>query len=320
MDPKRNRPDLVVDWLNSKLGEWTIVEDLGWKEQTPSEKKNRTRLRLWKAKCSCGNTTNYNSNYLKRLKEKAEDQKKGETKYKLNCQNHPSHVMPCKVGDRIGHLEVISFPLNDGQKNERNRGRKYRNKLIKPKNSYKDKWLVGCLCHACGNYTKDIPYVTTAEQWRKRIKRTEEDPEALSSCGCKSGSYKHGYSKRENGNKRNKIYTLMLGAKVRAKKHKLPFDLDMEYLQKLGIPEICPVLGIPISIEAIDGFKTPNSPSIDKFYPELGYVKGNVQFISWKANNLKSDGSPEDWEKIAKWCKKKDIRMKLEGRHPDQQK
>ena len=29
--------------------------------------------------------------------------------------------------------------------------------------------------------------------------------------------------------------------------------------------------------------------------------------------------SPEEWKKIAKWCKKEDIRMRLEGKHPDQQ-
>ena len=63
-----------------------------------------------------------------------------------------------------------------------------------------------------------------------------------------------------------------------------------------------------------------DSPSLDKFYPELSYVKGKVQFISWRANDLKSNGTPEEWEKIAVWCKKEDIRKRLEGRHPDQQK
>ena len=58
---------------------------------------------------------------------------------------------------------------------------------------------------------------------------------------------------------------------------------------------------------------------MDKFYPKLGYVEGNVQIISWKANALKRDGSPEEWEKIAEWCKKEDIKKRLEGRHPDQQ-
>ena len=61
------------------------------------------------------------------------------------------------------------------------------------------------------------------------------------------------------------------------------------------------------------------SPTLDKFIPSKGYVKGNVQIISWKANALKRDGSPDEWKKIAKWCQKEEIRKRLEGKHPDQQ-
>ena len=56
-----------------------------------------------------------------------------------------------------------------------------------------------------------------------------------------------------------------------------------------------------------------NSPTLDKFYPSNGYVKGNIQIISWRANSLKKDGSPEEWIKIAKWCQKEDIKNKLKG-------
>lgn len=55
-----------------------------------------------------------------------------------------------------------------------------------------------------------------------------------------------------------------------------------------------------------------NSPTLDKFIPSKGYVKGYVQVISWRANNLKSDGSPEEWIKIAKWCEEEEVRKKLE--------
>jgi hypothetical protein len=42
----------------------------------------------------------------------------------------------------------------------------------------------------------------------------------------------------------------------------------------------------------------------------LGYVKGNVQVISWRANRLKSDGLPEEWTKIAEWCQKENMMKK----------
>ena len=54
-----------------------------------------------------------------------------------------------------------------------------------------------------------------------------------------------------------------------------------------------------------------NSPTLDKFIPSKGYVKGNVQIISWRANNLKNDGSPEEWIKIANWCQQETIKKKL---------
>ena len=42
----------------------------------------------------------------------------------------------------------------------------------------------------------------------------------------------------------------------------------------------------------------------------LGYVKGNVHIISYRANRFKSDGTPQEWEQIAEWCKMEEIRKK----------
>ena len=41
-----------------------------------------------------------------------------------------------------------------------------------------------------------------------------------------------------------------------------------------------------------------NSPSLDKIIPELGYVKGNVRVISFKANKYKNDMDRETVQKI----------------------
>ncbi len=64
------------------------------------------------------------------------------------------------------------------------------------------------------------------------------------------------------------------------------------------IPEVCPVFGIPfISREAnTTGKALDNSHSLDKFYPELGYLKGNVHIISYRANHFKIDSTPQEWE------------------------
>lgn len=65
------------------------------------------------------------------------------------------------------------------------------------------------------------------------------------------------------------------GAKARAKKAGLPFDLTLE---DIVIPALCPALGTPMV-----------KPSLDRTIPSLGYVKGNVQVISHRANRLKCD-------------------------------
>lgn len=67
------------------------------------------------------------------------------------------------------------------------------------------------------------------------------------------------------------------------------------------IPTHCPVFGFPLEPNRGKGFGQANSPSIDRIRPHLGYVPGNVQVISYKANCMKWAHSLEDWEKFAKW-------------------
>ena len=76
---------------------------------------------------------------------------------------------------------------------------------------------------------------------------------------------------------------LLCWAKSRAIKNNLPFNIDES---DIFIPEFCPLIGIKLE----RGSKIHNSsPTLDKIIPELGYVKGNVWVISWKANRLKSN-------------------------------
>ena len=71
------------------------------------------------------------------------------------------------------------------------------------------------------------------------------------------------------------------------------FNLSVDDIQ---IPEICPVLGIPVFV--VDGVMGDNSPSLDRLDPSKGYVKGNVNVISWRANNLKKDASTDELKLI----------------------
>ena len=74
---------------------------------------------------------------------------------------------------------------------------------------------------------------------------------------------------------------LVQSARSRAKKYNLPFDITHE---DVVVPEFCPYLGIKLV-----PFSEWSSPSLDKIIPELGYVKGNIQVISMKANTMKNN-------------------------------
>ena len=84
-------------------------------------------------------------------------------------------------------------------------------------------------------------------------------------------------------------------AKARAKKNNLAFNIE---ISDIVIPEYCPVLGI--KLKRARGEKGPKafSPSLDRINNKLGYIKGNVRIISFRANSLKKDAEIEELEKI----------------------
>ena len=94
-------------------------------------------------------------------------------------------------------------------------------------------------------------------------------------------------------NPENELYK---GAKYRAKRKDIPFDITPDDIR---IPELCPVLGIPLSIG--DGKLHEGSPTLDRFIPELGYVKGNINVISSLANTIKSNATWEQVQAVADW-------------------
>lgn len=71
----------------------------------------------------------------------------------------------------------------------------------------------------------------------------------------------------------------------------IPYDLDPDYINSIyPADNRCPIEGCELKPF---GGRTDDSPSIDRIIPELGYVRGNVQILSYKANRAKNDSSPE---------------------------
>lgn len=98
--------------------------------------------------------------------------------------------------------------------------------------------------------------------------------------------------------RKNPKLAMWRSAKARAKKQNVPFSITLD---DIIIPEYCPILGIKI-ISGI-GNSTNNSPTLDKIIPKLGYVRGNIKVISWRANALKRDGTVEEFENIIRYIK-----------------
>lgn len=88
-------------------------------------------------------------------------------------------------------------------------------------------------------------------------------------------------------------------AKFRAKKYN---SMRVGHEWTISFGEVvwnthCPILGIELEYFA-EGVQE-NSPSFDRIDSNLGYIPGNVQVISWRANRIKNDGTSEEHRKIA---------------------
>ena len=90
-------------------------------------------------------------------------------------------------------------------------------------------------------------------------------------------------------------YYIWERAKLRAQKKGIEFNLEVS---DIVIPKICPILEVPIVIGDKDDYEY--SPSLDRIDNTKGYIKGNIQVISKKANSMKNSASPEE---LIKFCK-----------------
>ncbi len=92
---------------------------------------------------------------------------------------------------------------------------------------------------------------------------------------------------------------LWKSAKDRARRSELDFDIEPSDIE---VPEFCPVLGIKLFVPSqSEGHKKvrPDSATLDRIDPRRGYVKGNVWVISFRANTIKSDATPNELKVIA---------------------
>ena len=166
--------------------------------------------------------------------------------------------------------------------------------------------LIYCdLCDSKSFWNVKKWYEKTNDKKRSIIKYQQKQTSKThkTNCGCRHNSYVHGYT-LQHGTKEYKLNELLTAARTRAKKRGKNFNIDLEYLESIGgIPDVCPVLKIPIKFQ---GSKiTKNSPSIDEIIPGKGYVKGNVRIVSQEFNRKKGDLSIDFLDTLKKYMQGK---------------
>lgn len=100
---------------------------------------------------------------------------------------------------------------------------------------------------------------------------------------------------------RHRIKKMVSSARSYAKCNSIPFDLTLAWmLENYSDLVTCPALGVPLNW-ASKGGHCPESPSLDRIVPRLGYIKGNVQVISYRANRMKNDASLAELRTFIAW-------------------
>ena len=144
-----------------------------------------------------------------------------------------------------------------------------------------------------------MPYKNPADKKARRIAWKQENPEKVRQSNKSYYDRKirkpHGRGQKpEKDLLLRKKRRLVANARNRARKKNLPFSLTVK---NVHWPVTCPVFGIPLDYHAPEC--RPNCASIDRLIPSLGYVPDNVMVVSFRANTLKSNGTADEFARLA---------------------
>jgi len=153
------------------------------------------------------------------------------------------------------------------------------------------------VCQKCSirKSIEDFPlYSTKKVQNRRRW--------SCRKCHYSQNKY-YSLSSEERTKINNKFYELEIKMKPinwyfsctkrRAKRQKIKFNLTLNDFK--NIPTHCPILGYEMKIRNKNRL---HSLSIDRIDNSKGYIKGNIAFISYKANMCKSNLTFEQIERL----------------------
>lgn len=137
-----------------------------------------------------------------------------------------------------------------------------------------------------------------AKAQREAAKRyRERNPEKAREATRKWGAENRDriYAARKSNRQENHLLWLYREAKARAAKRGLEFSIQFSDIPQIS--DTCPLLGVPF--DKPEGAATAYRASLDRINPALGYVKGNVWWVTYRANLIKNDGTADEHQKIA---------------------
>lgn len=144
-------------------------------------------------------------------------------------------------------------------------------------------------CSCCGKRLPVKDFYNSKNTYQTKIKSSSQAKEVTSHCKqcIKDRMKKVSFEKY-----------LWTSAKARSKRNGLDFDIEIE---DVFVPQYCPVLGL--ELKRNDKGILPNSATLDRVDNSKGYIKGNIQVISYLANTMKNQATQEQLLLFADWVK-----------------
>ena len=90
-------------------------------------------------------------------------------------------------------------------------------------------------------------------------------------------------------------------------KKEIPRPNRLALLEATILPDYCPMLDMKLNYDGTgrDGWsRGEDSPSLGRINSSIGYEIGNIHIISWRANRIKNDSTPEELMRIALYMQK----------------
>ena len=133
-------------------------------------------------------------------------------------------------------------------------------------------------------------------------KRTEDGRKYMALCKpCANARTRKNYRETKLS-KEGHARQIFQKRKRQAKKYGIPFSIDFKYVFSLQ-NDVCNVFHTPLNWCEMTRHPKTDTPSLDKIVPELGYVEGNVAWVSYRANTIKNNGTLEEHIAITKYIK-----------------